>query len=662
MKAEHAFALRDKLNLNISPWAFRDLLRAADGFGDRLAWQQKDKVELLNWLVQCSKTNGSIGDRSPLALALEYWTERYQAESQERDEQHTGLLPWRRTPAEQRVRMETALLELWRKPEEAAKMLYRLSSSLREELEERLSVLADWGKRRTKHEGIVYLPWMWSELPPRVCLMLSRLGFGSQAGIPKNDTLHMPASLSLALGLSGGITLASLGVIALLFFAPKTPVLQPFLSPPFQVVQDFQISRPAEYRLTIGTPKQLDIYESILGNSTVQVEWEWKPQPNVEEFGNSQLWHAGTLAQPIRGCEDNWPARSLFIIQAEPNDKPARQLAIQLLDKGSADLVLLGTDWPEHMDKLVQGASSLGGDQQLIIVAPRGTPIPEIDFPGAFGVVRGSLFATLAKRLDSFSGVRPLPQIWPRPEGSSQLMLRSGPEQKTDEKTGITFVKVCGGTFMMGTDGSTSHPVTLNSFEITKTEITNAQYRRLFATRQTSEEDLPVADVKWDQAKKFCENVNEIVPSNAEDLEYGLPTEAEWEYAARGGSTTRWSFGDDEKQLGEYAWFSGNSKRRASPVGQKLPNPLGLHDMHGNLWEWVEDCYEGDAYENRSPFITNPLVEPGIGGSCGRRVLRGGSFVSEAEDLRSAFRARNEPEDSADDVGFRCVRRPRRQP
>jgi hypothetical protein len=420
--------------------------------------------------------------------------------------------------------METALLELWRQPEQAAKTLYRLSRSLRDEVQERLGVLADWSQRSIKPKGIVYMPWTWNELPTQIRWMLRSMGFGVQAGFPETGPLRMPASLSLVLGLSAGMTLAAIGGVVSLFLAPKTPELEPSLSPPFRVIQHFQVSGPAAYRLSIGTPKQLQVHESIPGNSTVQVECDWKPQPNVEKFGNSQLWHAGTLAQPIRGCEQNWPARSLVVIQAEPTDKAARQLAIRLLDRSSADVALLGTDWKDHVDKLVQVESGLAEDQQLIVVAPPGASVPEINFPGDFGVVRATLFATLAKRLETFSGVRPLAKIWPKPEGNGQLMLRGGLAEETDEKTGITFVKVCGGTFTMGNakektyydDETPPHPVTLDSFEISKTETTNAQYQ-LFEKGYKSEENLPVANVSWNEAKAFCEN-----------FVYALPTESEW--------------------------------------------------------------------------------------------------------------------------------------
>jgi formylglycine-generating enzyme required for sulfatase activity len=220
----------------------------------------------------------------------------------------------------------------------------------------------------------------------------------------------------------------------------------------------------------------------------------------------------------------------------------------------------------------------------------------------------------------------------------------------------MTFVQVCGGTFTMGSDKEKddsaysnefpAHAVTLSPFEISTTEVTNGQYQQ-FQKGSKGEERLPVTRVSWNEAKAFCQNYG-----------YELPTEAEWEYAARGGTTTKWSLGDKEEQLGDYAWLDGNSEGQAHPVGEKLPNPLGLYDMHGNVYEWVEDCYDTNAYENRSSSITNPLVDSG----CERRVLRGGSFVYLAGLLRSAFRIGHQPEDRVEDVGFRCVRRPRRQP
>ncbi len=261
---------------------------------------------------------------------------------------------------------------------------------------------------------------------------------------------------------------------------------------------------------------------------------------------------------------------------------------------------------------------------------------------------------TLATGLD-FSGVRPLHEIWGETKTPSGLLLRGGPKEKTDTETDMTFVQVCGGTFSMGSgdndkdaddDEKPQPTVTLSTFEISTTEITNAQYRR-FRQDHKGEDTLPAVDVSWNDAKAFCEQYG-----------YALPTEAEWEYAARGGSVTRWSCGDDEKQLGHYAWFAKNSKSRAHPVRKRRPNPLGLYDMHGNVWEWVADCYEEEAYRDRS----SPLVDPKVGGSCKLRALRGGSAWNVPRRLRSAYRNGFTPESRFADTGFRCVRRPRRQP
>ncbi len=101
--------------------------------------------------------------------------------------------------------------------------------------------------------------------------------------------------------------------------------------------------------------------------------------------------------------------------------------------------------------------------------------------------------------------------------------------------------------------------------------------------------------ISWDDARAYCEWLGELTGEH-----YRLPTEAQWEYACRAGTETRWSFGDEERDLDEHAWYSGNADGKLHPVASRRPNPWGLYDMHGNVWEWCADWYEEDYYAQLS--------------------------------------------------------------
>jgi len=209
----------------------------------------------------------------------------------------------------------------------------------------------------------------------------------------------------------------------------------------------------------------------------------------------------------------------------------------------------------------------------------------------------------------------------------------------------IVFVRICSGTFTMGSaetdpqaeaDEKPAHQVTLSEFWLGKTEVTTAQYRR-FRPDQKGEDNLPATNVSWTEAKAACESFGGR-----------LPTEAEWEYAARAGRQSAWSFGDDDKLLGEYGVYGEGSTGAPHPVGMKNASAWGLHDMHGNVWEWVEDRY--DTYSDAAQ--SNPRG-PMAGET---RVVRGGSYFNAAGALRSAFRLRFSPDHRNKTLGFRCVR------
>jgi len=218
------------------------------------------------------------------------------------------------------------------------------------------------------------------------------------------------------------------------------------------------------------------------------------------------------------------------------------------------------------------------------------------------------------------------------------------------------------GTFTMGSPASqkdgeiiieTQHQVTLTkSFYMGRTEVTQGQWKKVMGTEPWKGEgvqegdDYPAVYVSWDDAVDFCKKLSAM-----EGKVYRLPTEAEWEYACRGGTKTAFSFGNDEAELGKYAWFRGNADAIGEDykhrVAQKLPNPFGLHDMHGNVFEWCSDWY-GD-------YPSTPLTDPRGPSSGDNRVLRGGSWVNVPNDVRCAFRRYDPPKCRYHLYGFRLV-------
>ncbi len=248
------------------------------------------------------------------------------------------------------------------------------------------------------------------------------------------------------------------------------------------------------------------------------------------------------------------------------------------------------------------------------------------------------------------------------------------------EAVELDMVAIEGGSFLMGSPedevgrypNEKQHRVTVSAFRMGRTTVTREQYREVMELEEAPGPgggEHPVSIVSWFDAVAFCNRLSEredLPPcyeiegeevSWIEDAGgYRLPTEAEWEYGCRAGSTGRWSFGDDEGALGEYAWFGGNWGPEAHEVATKKPNPWGLHDMHGNVWEWCWDAhgkYGAESVEDpRGTGVTSGAL----------RVLRGGAFDDEPRVLRSAVRVGDLPEDSDRAFGFRCVRRARRQP
>lgn len=219
---------------------------------------------------------------------------------------------------------------------------------------------------------------------------------------------------------------------------------------------------------------------------------------------------------------------------------------------------------------------------------------------------------------------------------------------------GIEMRLIHAGTFVMGDengdDDEVPHRVTLsNRFYIGVSEVTNAQWKRVMgvAPSKWRHDDQPVEQVSWEKAVKFCKRLSMLSGEQAAGRVYRLPTEAEWEYVCRAGTTTRRSFGEDRSLLGDYAWCEDNSSGMTQQVRQKKPNQWGLYDMYGNVWEWCSDWY-GD-------FGAGAVTDPQGPLSGSLRVCRGGSWASGPMRCQSANREKYEPTHRQSHLGFRVV-------
>jgi formylglycine-generating enzyme required for sulfatase activity len=222
---------------------------------------------------------------------------------------------------------------------------------------------------------------------------------------------------------------------------------------------------------------------------------------------------------------------------------------------------------------------------------------------------------------------------------------------------GIEFVPIPEGEFQMGCTKSDTecnynekpqHTVKISkSFYIGKFEVTQGQWKMLMGNNpsgfQECGENCPVESVSWNDAQEFIKRL--CVRENYSPCKYRLPTEAEWEYAARAGTKTKYYWGDTINDA--YLWYNNNSGGTTNPVGKKKPNSWGLYDMSGNVWEWVEDWYD-EVYYIKNPNINGP--------SSGKiRVLRGGSWNFKAGDGRLSYRGGSDPNSGEDHDGFRLV-------
>jgi formylglycine-generating enzyme required for sulfatase activity len=316
-----------------------------------------------------------------------------------------------------------------------------------------------------------------------------------------------------------------------------------------------------------------------------------------------------------------------------------------------------GRDFHHHVNRLINGIERLLQQSNLVAMAPPSQPgKPAAIIPAAREQGRSR------KPEPSDAGQRPKP---PSPQPTPEWMT----------SIEIKFALVPAGTFRMGSTDADQNAITnekpqhevriTRPFYLGTYEVTQGQYQAVAGQNPSyfkGSDDLPVEQISWLDAVRFCNTLSEREVRNpyyridgdavtiAGGDGYRLPTEAEWEYACRAGTTTRFSFGDDESALGQYAWYSANSNSQTHPVGEKQPNAFGLYDMHGNVWEWCWDGYAADYYQQA------PAGDPRGPGPAAHRVSRGGSWNDDARRARSACRDKDSPGLRYYTLGFRLAR------
>jgi formylglycine-generating enzyme required for sulfatase activity/uncharacterized caspase-like protein len=226
------------------------------------------------------------------------------------------------------------------------------------------------------------------------------------------------------------------------------------------------------------------------------------------------------------------------------------------------------------------------------------------------------------------------------------LTVETGKSLEIELENGLNLdmVYIPSGKFTMGplpddnykqnAEGPKIQDVNVSSFYMGKYEVTQAHYQAIMGNNPAKFQgnlQNPVEQVSWNDTQEFCKKL-----SLKTGREFRLPSEAEWEYACRAGTTTAYSFGDNDSSLGEYAWYDTNSGSKTHPVGEKKPNPWSLYDMHGNVWEWCQDSFtnyggESDLIRKTGKAITKENEN--------HRVMRGGSWLGFARHCKSAFRS-----------------------
>ncbi len=365
-----------------------------------------------------------------------------------------------------------------------------------------------------------------------------------------------------------------------------------------------------------------------------------------------------------------------------PTGEPLAGIRQQIPVFANEDLNWIGQESPAHIRRQVARRRSPTASRNLMIAAGiamatvvlglfiifnRGTRDPAPGSNPALAASNNPATTAVQKETGQTSDsaparIRPGPSAGPMadkravPQSPASNLVGNLPETSFDLGRGVKLemVQIPAGEFMMGSPD----PGNLNAKPQHRVRITKPFYLGKYLVTQEQWDEVigdgpnyskcPVGNLSWDGCQKFLDKLNAM--SNPGLGKFQLPTEAQWEYACRAGSTTRHYFGQDGSELDEYAWFNGNSDGGVHPVGQKKPNAWGLYDMHGNVFEHCQDWYDEGYY------AVSPTDDP-TGPATGReRVRRGGCAYNTETTCESAFRACGRPQLRGFDVGLRVAR------
>lgn len=267
--------------------------------------------------------------------------------------------------------------------------------------------------------------------------------------------------------------------------------------------------------------------------------------------------------------------------------------------------------------------------------------------------------------LKIFAGLKPKPSPTPEPTPEHSPLPAKNYTEILPGGIKLSMIAIPAGRFLMGSpdsdpeandDEKPQHEVSLGSFHIGQFPITEEQWQAIMGNTFPYSEDVrvnpqnPVEGVFWDDCQAFCQKLSQLSSKT-----YRLPSEAEWEYACRAGTTTRYSFGDDAEQLRDYGWYyDGNSGGTTHPVGQKKSNPWGLFDVHGNVWEWCADHWH-ERYAGKPQSLKDNGNNIWVSSNDSEQVIRGGSWRDYPGNCRSVSRLSYPPNGGCNFLGFRVV-------